>query len=266
MQNINEDSSKFYNHSSYGSLSFSNEKNFNSSFHLKMTQIIKLEDPRIHYRCPKCGNFPLIEFKKNQEDISYSCSCFKDKCIAIKELFNTENKYLTFINNDNENQNFKYDITDKFDNSGNYDNSNKSDKSKFEYFCSTCSKNICKDCFQSHESHDVINLELPMAEMNEKIELIKAKLNELKGTKEVSENFTLDEEKSIDSKNDNNNTIKYDIDDNGNYRRISKEDKKIIIDNFVELINIIINDYLKYPNFNHFFNIRNIYNILLMKE
>ena len=65
-----------------------------------------------------------------------------------------------------------------------------------------------------------------MAEMNEKIELIIAKLNELKGTKEVSENFTLDEEKSIDSKNDNNNTIKYDIDDNGNYRRIPPEDKK----------------------------------------
>lgn len=74
----NEDSLKFYNQSSYGPLSFSNEDIFDISLHLNIEPIKKLKEPSIHYRCPKCGNFPLIEFIKNHEDISYSCSCFKD--------------------------------------------------------------------------------------------------------------------------------------------------------------------------------------------
>jgi ribosomal protein S27AE len=42
--------------------------------------------------------------------------------------------------------------------------------------------------------------------------------------------------------------------------------KKKVIDNFMELIKIIINDYMNYPNYFHFINIQNIYNILFNKE
>ena len=68
----------------------------------------------------------------------------------------------------------------------------------------------------------------------------------------------------MDNKNDiNNKTIKYKKNDNGNcFIKIDSENKKEILDNFIELINIIIADYIKYPNYYHFFNIQNIYNIL----
>ena len=60
----------------------------------------------------------------------------------------------------------------------------------------------------------------------------------------------------------NNKTIKYEKLDNGNYKEISNE----ILDNFIELIKIIINDYINYPNYYHFFNIQNIYNILFNEK
>ena len=259
MANISKDKSKFWEHSSYDLPNYSKNEDLDYSFNLKIPPIPKLKDPSIHYRCPKCYNFPFIEFKKNKEDISYFCACSKDtKFLTIKELFAPENKYLTFLNNKNENQNNGFKCTiHKSDNSG----KNK----KFKYFCFTCNDNLCKDCLLYHlnKNHDVINLEFQKLEMNEKIELINKKLNELKTKNEDRENITFYEEKSIDNKYDNNNkTIKFENLDNGDYKKeIPPENKKLIVDIFMELINIIINDYIEYPNYYHFFNIHLIYNI-----
>ena len=64
--------------------------------------IPKLEDSNIHYRCPKCFNFPLIEFiNKNEEIIIYSCACYKGKRIFIQDLFDKEKKYMSFQSNPN---------------------------------------------------------------------------------------------------------------------------------------------------------------------
>ena len=88
MANISKDKSKFWEHSSYDLPNYSKNEDLDYSFNLKIPPIPKLKDPSIHYRCPKCYNFPFIEFKKNKEDISYFCACSKDtKYLTIKELF-----------------------------------------------------------------------------------------------------------------------------------------------------------------------------------
>ena len=260
MQNISKDNSYFWEHPSYYALSSDNkEENLDSAFNLNILPIINLKDPSIHYRCPKCGNFPFIEFKTNQEDISYSCACYKDKYLPIKDLFVPENKYLTFLDKENENQILGFKCTN-----------HKSGKSKkFKYFCIICNNNLCKDCLQYHlnKNHDLINLEFQMYEMNKKIVKINNKLNEEKARSEESENITFEEEKSIDNKIDNNtNSFKFEKLDNGNYKQIPQERKKVFPDNCVELIKIIINDYIKYPNYYHFFNIQNIYNFLFNEK
>ena len=57
----------------------------------------------------------------------------------------------------------------------------------------------------------------------------------------INENITFEEEKSIDNKIDNNtNSFKFKKLDNGNYKQIPQERKKVFPDNCVELIKIII--------------------------
>ena len=106
-----------------------------------------------------------------------------------------------------------------------------------------------------------------MLEMNEKIELINKKLNKLQEKNKESENNSFDEEIGLDTESDIiNKTHKFEKLDNGKYKEILPESKKVTPDNFMELINIIIADYINYPNYYHFFNIQNIYNILLNEK
>ena len=240
----------------YGYLSddISSKSKEDSSLNLNILPIINLNEPSIHYRCPKCYNFPIIEFKKNQEYVSYICACSKDsKYISIKDLFAQEKKFLTFLNNRNLNKNKGLLCTiHKSD----YSNKNR----KFKYFCINCNINICKDCLLYHlgKSHDVINLEIQKLEMNKKIISIHQKLNEIKKENEESDKFSFDE--------DEINIIEFEELENGNLKKIDSKKKKVIFSNFIELIYIIINDYINYPNYYHFNNIQNIYNILFDKE
>jgi len=50
------------------------------------------------------------------------------------------------------------------------------------------------------------------------------------------------------------NNIKIIDNNNSYYEKLSEEEGK----RFKKLINIIINDYKKYPNFSHYFNIKNL--------
>ena len=49
---------------------------------------------------PKSYNFPLIQFLNNQESIYYTCACYDKKFLNIKKLFIKENKYMTFLEDD----------------------------------------------------------------------------------------------------------------------------------------------------------------------
>jgi hypothetical protein len=194
MLNTSKDSSKFYEHPSYAGQNDSINDSLESFFNLEILPIIKLKDTSIHYRCPICYKFPYIEFMTNKEDITYFCNCSKDtKYLNIKDLFVPQNKYLTFLNNSNEKQKEGFKCK--------YHKSDISGKNKkFKYFCASCNINICNDCllYHLHKNHDAINLEFQKLEMNEKINLINEKLNEIKGKNEEIENIKFDEEISID--------------------------------------------------------------------
>ena len=194
------------------------------SFHLNILPIIKLKDPYLHYRCPKCYKFPIIEFKKNQEYVSYICDCSKDsKFLSIKDLFVPEKNFLTYLCDIKfiYKKGFlctihKSDINNKY--------------RKFKYFCINCKDNICKDCLLYHlgKSHDVINLEIQKLEMNKKIISINNKLIEIKGENEESYKLSSDEDKI--------NNFEYEKLENGNFKEIDSKNKKEIISNFIELI------------------------------
>jgi len=75
---LNTSGLKFYEQPSYDRPNNINSNNLDNKFTSKIPPIPKLRDPNIHYRCPKCFNFPYIVFMANKEDISYVCACPKD--------------------------------------------------------------------------------------------------------------------------------------------------------------------------------------------
>ena len=222
--------------------------------------IQKLRNQNIHYRCPKCYNFPLIQFLNNQDSIYYTCACYEKKFISIKELFIKENKYLTFLDDDESEREKKSDK-----NIGFKCTKHKSIKyNKFKYFCIICKENLCEECCQNHlkNCHDLIVLNFQKFEMYEKIDEITKKIyTEEKEKIESSDinisNFLKDDE-------ENKIIAKFKIDSIGenvaNKTSITKLEK--IHEDFIEIIKIIINDFINYPNYYHFFNIENIYRIL----
>ena len=71
-----------------------------SSFIMLTNFISNIDDPHIHYLCPKCKNFPLIYFI-NENTINYSCECEgkKNLKLTIKTLFENSEKYLIYEKN-----------------------------------------------------------------------------------------------------------------------------------------------------------------------
>lgn len=211
--------------------------------------LIKSKFPHIHYLCPKCNFFPLINFiNKERKTISYICSCEKkNKEIGIIDLFNRDNNYLLFndkSNSNNFNENiFKCKMHETF---------NK--VCKFRYYCSKCHKNLCKICCQNHfkKNHNLLNFDFLNSDTYDKTN----KIIEILNLEKIKENNI---ESESDLKENNNESFKIDFEneDEGFADIIEKE-----CNYFNELIIIIINDYLKYPNYSHFSNIDNIFHFL----
>ena len=129
--------------------------------------IPKLTYPNIHYRCPKCYNFPLIQFL-DRENINYKCACIDKKRMKIKELFKKEANFLTFLNEPKSNNNEKDETEKKNEKIGfKYTSHHSTKENKFRYYCITCNENLCKECIQNHISkekdhyflHDLIILD-----------------------------------------------------------------------------------------------------------
>ena len=229
--------------------------------------IQKLKNQNIHYRCPECHNFPLIQFLNNQESLYYTCACHEKKFLNIEELFIKENKYMTFLESS---QNEK-----KEENIGFKCTKHKSIKyNKFKYFCIICKENLCKECCQNHlkNCHDLIVLDFQNFEIYEKIdEIIKVIHSDETKKSESSDidvdNFMEDDEKNEKIKNDKK-TEKFKLVNIGNNicHKISFTKLEKIHEDFIELVKIIINDYINYPNYYHFFNIENIYRIIISEN
>ena len=112
--------------------------------------------------------------------------------------------------------------------------------SNFKNFCKTCLLNICsKDYFSHfHFPHELIWLE-PIKINNEKLNRIITIIN--------SNNFN-------DSNANIENTKLIPINDN-TFDKITQKDEN----EFNKFLRIIVNDYKKYPNISHYYNIQNIF-------
>ena len=90
---------------------------------------------------------------------------------------------------------------------------------KFRYYCSDCHKNLCELNIQNHIDHTLINFDYINFEINSEVNELIIYLNQ----------------------------------NNENEVEISNLSEEL-----EEKIRIIMDDYLNYPNYSHFFNIDNI--------
>jgi len=230
-------------------------------FHSDIAAILKDIHTDDHYRCPKCLFFPYIEIINNSE-IKYNCKCTKGvgKIIKIKALIN-DIKNFEKVKNKNINKNKEL-------------NCNKHNQ-EFRYYCIDCHINICKDCCEFHlkKKHDLIIFDFNNYDILKKASKIaeyfnskKKNNNQIKlnsdnndNISELFENSSIFQEESNSEQLKNNKTIHI-IQSNENNSNIIMEEKKPYY--FYELFKIIYSDYIKYPNYSHFFNIENIYRFM----
>jgi len=180
-----------------------------SPFHLNESNesFELINDYYNHYNCIKCHKFPFIKICKNKKNVRITCSCFNNKKVSIKELFeiiNTNEKGVNNLSETNSNINIENHLI--------CNEHNKTFKGFSKFFLN----NYCEDCFNYKKgiyNNDIIKFD------GIRIEEIKI-------------------DKIIEKINDN--------------KDIFEEIK------FKNLIDAIINDYKNYPNFSHFFNIKNL--------
>ena len=281
MESISYGSRKSFNMdlpSSYYSVNFNKLESFEPNISFDELPIPKLEDSNIHYRCPKCFNFPLIEFiNKNEEIIIYSCACYKGKRIFIQDLFDKEKKYMSFQNNPNKDSKIEEVVGYMCTEHKSY-TSNSFIYNNFEYYCLTkkCNKNLCKKCIEEHlqAGHDILIFDYQNFETKKKVnEIIEfenknKKVVDIKFESENNINLSgFDEliEDENESKIIDNEIKEFKVEQvsKNTIKILPKKNLDKIHNNFIELINIILTDYTLYPNYIHFFNIQNIYRILI---
>ena len=234
-ENKDEKYKNFYNSNDNNITSSSISFN-NSPFSSGIEPISKI-NYSYHYSCPKCHKFPFIEFSKNHKDIKYICSCIKNKILlGEKNIFNK-----TSI------ENFIENCPTIIDNEIGLC---KEHTQKFEYFCMTCLINICKKCMPEHncKPHNLISfkdIEIDKEKLDQLIKITNEKISSEKG---MTSNAISNEKENIKLISINNKLSE----------KLSEKEEYY----FYQLINIIINNYQKYPNFVHFFNIENIFRFL----
>lgn len=104
---------------------------------------------------------------------------------------------------------------------------------KFRYYCSDCHKNLCELNIQNHIDHTLINFDYINFEINSEVNELIIYLNQNNENDVEISNLSEEFEKKS--------------------YLIMNSDKKAI-----KIIRIIMDDYLNYPNYSHFFNIDNI--------
>ena len=217
-----------------------------------------------HYLCPKCFHFPLIDFI-SKEYIYYECFCpdSSKKLVKIKRLFAKDEKYMTFSDNIILN-NSSITSQDKIKgfkcSKKHYSGKN----GKFRFYCTVCEENICSECIRNHmhdmeKLHELIVLDFQAIKNYRYVEFINNKLKkENVGYRDQSSD--LDE--SFDETQNKANRI------------IPVENKAIFVEKededefnyFNEFINIILNDYIDFPNYYHTYNIESIFRFLNKKH
>ena len=203
---------------------------------------ITTPENQYHYLCRECHKFPLIDFCKDIKYIKYTCSCVNNKKILIKDLNEEINKNSSLLLNSfisiNENNEIKEDYIKGL--------SCVEHNKSFNSFCKTCFKNICENCSLDHQFCETENFQ----KIDEdKMDILIKKIKE----KNINYNEIISNEKDV---------IKIINCSDDRVELISKEEEKELY----KLINIIIQDYINYPNYIHIFNIKNIFHFLEKKN
>ena len=196
----------------------------NSSTSYKISEVIF----NIHYLCPNCKSFPLINFK---EDKKLFIKC-EDCQIEI-----TLDNYIKFKTTKGDIQNFK-----KCEQNERY----------FGY-CFDCFQYFCENKSKEHEGHNTKNFK-------DIIDFIKKKLN-LPDIVEVKGEANPVVHNNTSEKNEKEGTIKF-MENNGvliPQKNTDIIDNKYSNDPFEGLILMILNDEQIYHNNTHYENIKNIF-------
>ena len=231
----------------------------------------------IHYLCPKCFQFPLIDIISN-EFILYCCKCNGDekRFIKIKDLVNN---YESSFSSNSEDKIKGLRCTGIH-----YSGKN----GKFRYFCKECGKNICKECVAYHmesqkEKHELIVFDYKNIYYYKQLKQIYEEITE-KDNNNTENNTEINTE--INNSNDNSNDNSYSNLQSTLSTKITQNNKDTIEinktiplcdnldkaikhkydDDFFKFINIIFNDFLNYPNYFHWLNIEEIYSFCLQKN
>jgi len=220
-------------------LSNTSEKINSHIFNLDISNIYNNRD---HYLCTQCLKFPYIKFCKDRKHIRLNCSCFNNKKILIKDLL--EKNILSIENNSNINilSTTNLNLNDDIENElkcKEHKSRDLNHNGKFIGFSKIYLYNYCQYCIDiSNKNDKIIKFE------DIKIEDIKIKqlLKKINNNNKPFEEFNY------------NNSYKIIDKSNSIYEILSKKEEYY----FNKVINIIINDYKNYPNFSHFFNIKNL--------
>ena len=185
--------------------------------------------------------------------MKFTCSCYNNKKILIKDLFDESNNYIT-INNLSCSSILSSNIIK--------DNEEglkcKEHHEYFKYFCKTCLINICNECKPDHIKfpHKLIKLESNKIYNDEDNYSYNYDFHE-----EEIESITIDSEKldkiitiinsiNIDESNIDENIkfvqINYNI-----FEKVTKDEEN----KFYKFLRIIINDYINYQNIIYYYNI-----------
>ena len=245
-----------------------------SSFDVSDSYILNnTEYPYMHYMCPQCHNFPLIQYI-NERDIYYTCGCIKKNQMTIKDLFDNENEHFIIEKRDSNiptrdsSYNGEEDFVEKNHNESIYKNNkniigfycSKHNSKKFRYFCTTCKVNLCKECIESHLGKEHNKIVFDFVNPNDtkpKIKKIKEIINSnLK--KENIESIEIGLDLDICTDKINSKTIKLEVINESTLEKVPIN----YIEYFIKLVNIILYDYKKFPNNSHLLNIINIYFLL----
>ena len=195
-----------------------------------------------HYFCIRCNKFPYIKFCKDRKNIRFACSCFNNKKISIEEffkLFSIKDSLSIFLSKANLNINIEDKLICK----------SWRNRRKFKGFSKFYLNNYCEDCYEyKNEIHnnDIIKFD----EIRIKEDKIKEIIEKINDNKDISEEISEEGSNKFRLIKINENT----------YEKLSEEEHE----RFINLINIIINDYKNYPNFTHFFNIKNLLYLIIV--
>ena len=86
-----------FNNSSYFDKLNLNNTSQETNNQLTNIEIETINNDRDHYLCTQCLKFPYIKFCKDRKHIRLTCSCFNNKKILIKDLFEKNILYIEII-------------------------------------------------------------------------------------------------------------------------------------------------------------------------